>query len=120
MNNSEKYLISIDSNDNMNIIQLGPNSSLMDMVRILLNCDYLERVSPRNLPQPYCFLCDEDFYSKNLPVNTYGSYLYGGPIQGTIVIAKIYAGPEGYDIFPLSIQETALMSMKIEGELNGR
>lgn len=55
---------------------------------------YIEKVSPRGLKEPFCFLCNEEGLLKNLPINVMGSLWYGTldhgqPIVGTIVVMKL-------------------------------
>lgn len=55
---------------------------------------YIEKVCPRGLKEPFCFLCNEEGLLKNLPINVMGSLWYGTldhgqPIVGTIVVMKL-------------------------------
>lgn len=55
---------------------------------------WIEKVSPKGLPQPFCFICNEEGLLKNLPLNTmgciwYGTLDHGCPIVGNIVVMKI-------------------------------
>ena len=55
---------------------------------------YIEKVSPRGLKEPFCFLCNEEGLLKNLPINVMGSLWYGTldhgqPIVGNIVVMKL-------------------------------
>ncbi|MDR1902550.1 MAG: DUF3846 domain-containing protein [Treponema sp.] len=63
-----------------------------------LNGGYIEIVRPRRLDEKFCMLIDEDGLSRDLPMNTLGSYLYqtdihGHPIVGDIFIVRLN-GPE--------------------------
>ena len=55
---------------------------------------YMEKVSPRGLPEPYCFLVNEEGLLRNLPLNYVGSWWYGThkhgcPIVGNIIVMKL-------------------------------
>jgi len=68
---------------------------------------HFERVNPRHLNKPYCFLCDDSGLLKDLPVNLVGSVMYGAqehgqPIVGDIIFMREDIGPEGPDLFGLS------------------
>lgn len=70
----------------------------------------IERVTPRNLPHPYCMLVNEDGHRLRLRINPVGSFLYatyehGWPILGTIVIMKTGMTPDGPDIIGLDAEE---------------
>ena len=73
---------------------------------------WIEKVSPRGLRQPFCFLCNEEGLLKKLPLNYigsawYGTGVHGDPIVGNIVVMKIgYRGGER-DIVGLEESEIA-------------
>lgn len=55
---------------------------------------YMEKVSPRGLPHPYCFLVNEEGLLLNLPLNYVGSWWYGTqnhgcPIVGNLIVMKL-------------------------------
>lgn len=81
---------------------------------------YIEIVSPRGLPSPFCMIVNEEGIIKGLPMNIVGSFLYqtyihGSPILGNIVIMKYGMTPEGPDIVGLEDEETAVIEKIIRG-----
>ena len=79
---------------------------------------YIEIVHPVNLNDPYVMIVNEEGLLHQLPMNVYGSFLYGllshgQPIVGTVVFMK-----EGYrdgepDIVGLTDEEAADMMQQI-------
>jgi len=68
---------------------------------------HFERVNPRLLEKPYCFLCNESGLLQELPINLVGSVMYGflehgQPIVGDIIFMREDFGPDGPDLFGLS------------------
>lgn len=54
---------------------------------------YIEIVHPKGLPEPLCFVCNEEGLLHGLPLNAFASVLYGTldhghPIVGNIVIMR--------------------------------
>lgn len=54
---------------------------------------YIEIVRPKGLPEPLCFVCNEEGLLHGLPLNAFASVLYctldhGHPIVGNIVIMR--------------------------------
>lgn len=54
---------------------------------------WLEIVHPKRLKQPYCMIVNDEGLLRNLPLNVFGSLLYGmdyhgNPIVGDIVLIK--------------------------------
>lgn len=54
---------------------------------------WIEVVHPMRLKRPYCMIVNEEGMLRNLPMNAFGSYLYGtdthwSPIVGDIVLLK--------------------------------
>lgn len=55
---------------------------------------WIEKVSPVGLPEPFCFVCNEEGLLQNLPINVtgsawYGTFVHGQPIVGNIVVMKL-------------------------------
>ena len=59
-----------------------------------IDCDLVEIVRAKNLPEPYVIICDEEFLLKSpMVLNPIASVLYGmkdhgQPICGTVLIGK--------------------------------
>lgn len=76
-------------------------------------------VHPMGLNRPFCFVCNDDFFSLGLSLNPVGSYFYGTqhhghPIYGNIVFLKEERGPEGvYDLVGLTDQERETMMLEL-------
>lgn len=54
---------------------------------------WIEVVHPMRLKRPYCMIVNEEGMLRNLPMNAFGSFLYGtdnhgSPIVGDIVLLK--------------------------------
>lgn len=67
---------------------------------------WVEHVLPRGLPRPLCMLVDDEGLLKDSPkINVIGTYLYGSPIAGNIIIMQdgIHEGEP--DIVGLSEEE---------------
>lgn len=84
---------------------------------------WIEIVHPKRLNAPYCMVVNEEGLLQCLPLNLYGSYLYGtdlhcNPIVGNIVILK-----EGWvngerDFIGLSDEECNAFAEQIEAWSN--
>lgn len=62
---------------------------------------FIEIVYPKKLPQPFCFVCNDDGMNRRLAPNLIGTALYHSPtdyIAGNIVILKSIRTYEGLDI----------------------
>lgn len=75
---------------------------------------YIENVSPRALPSPYCMIVNEEGILKGLPINPVGSFLYlthihGSPILGDIVLMKYGLTSEGADIVGLDDDDIQIL-----------
>lgn len=86
---------------------------------------YIEIVHPKRLNPPYCMVVNEEGLLHDLPLNPYGSYLYGtdlhgNPIAGDIVILKEEWGNDGIDLAGLSDEECTTLADQIEAWSNGR
>lgn len=72
---------------------------------------WIEIVHPMRLEQPYCMIVNEEGMLRNLPINVFGSFLYGVdrhciPILGDIVLLKEGINSDGEpDILGLDEQE---------------
>ena len=70
----------------------------------------IEIVHPRGLGRPMCMIVNEEGLLRQLPLNMYGSYLYGThqhghPIVGNIVILKEGYTDEGPDVVGMTEEE---------------
>lgn len=86
---------------------------------------YIEIVRPKRLNPPYCMVVNEEGLLHNLPLNLYGSYLYGtdlhgNPIAGDIVILKEEWGNDGIDLAGLPDEECTIFADQIEAWSSGR
>lgn len=72
---------------------------------------WIEIVHPMRLEQPYCMIVNEEGMLRNLPINGFGSFLYGVdrhciPVLGDIVILKEGINSDGEpDILGLNEQD---------------
>jgi len=67
-----------------------------------------EKVTPRGLPRPFCFMVDDNGIRKGLPVNPVGTAWYDAlpnKIQGDIVVMKLGWTANGPDIIGLTEEE---------------
>lgn len=70
----------------------------------------IEIVRPRGLPRPYCMIVNDEGLLEGLPLNEFGSVLYGtqfhgSPIVGNIVIMQESSRNGDIDIVGLSDDE---------------
>lgn len=76
-----------------------------------IDCDLVEIVRAKNLPEPYVIICDEEFLLKGEPVlNPIASVLYGirdhgQPICGTVLIGKDRFTDDGIETVGCSRKE---------------
>ena len=72
---------------------------------------WIEIVHPVRLKRPYCMVVNEEGLLLNLPMNVFGSYLYGtgnhgSPVAGNIVLLKRGINSDGeYDLLGLTEQD---------------
>ena len=86
---------------------------------------YIEIVHPRRLEFPYCMIVNEEGLLRGLPLNPYGSYLYGieahgNPIVGDIVILKEDFVNGEPDLVGLSDEECSTFADQISAWSGGR
>ena len=69
---------------------------------------WIEVVCPVRLKRPYCMVVNEEGMLRNLPMNTFGSFLcgmdkHGSPIAGDIVLLKEGINSDGdFDLLGLT------------------
>ena len=86
---------------------------------------WIEIVHPMRLEQPYCMIVNEEGVLLNLPINTFGSFLYGmdyhgNPILGDIVLLKEGINSDGEpDILGLDEQEIKHMCDMVSAVSSG-
>lgn len=88
---------------------------------------WIEVVRPVRLERPYCMIVNEEGALLNLPMNSFGSFLYGtdyhgNPILGDIVLLKEGINSDGErDILGLDEQDIKhlcdIVSAKSSGEI---
>lgn len=88
---------------------------------------WIEIVRPVRLERPYCMIVNEEGALLNLPMNSFGSFLYGtdyhgNPILGDIVLLKEGINSDGErDILGLDEQDIKhlcdIVSAKSSGEI---
>ena len=93
---------------------------IMDTVRKMIGCEWVEVVHPRRLSEQYAVLVDEEGLLKANPVfNEIASYLYeieqhGQPIVGDAVIVRVVYDPEaGAGLEWLSPEEAEILANNI-------
>ena len=97
---------------------------IMDTVRKMIGCEWIEVVHPRRLSEQYAVLVDEEGLLKASPVfNEIASYLYeieqhGQPIVGDAVIVRVVYDPEaGAGLEWLSPEEAEILANNIRAGL---
>lgn len=86
---------------------------------------WIEVVHPMRLEQPYCMIVNEEGMFRNLPINNFGSFLYGVdrhciPILGDIVLLKECINSDGEpDILGLNEQEIKHMCDMVSAVSSG-
>ena len=86
---------------------------------------WIEIVHPMRLGQPYCMIVNEGGTLRNLPINVFGSFLYGFdrhcvPILGNIVLLKEGINSNGEpDILGLDEQEIKHMCDMVSAVSSG-
>ena len=97
---------------------------IMDTVRKMIGCEWVEVVHPRRLSEQYAVLVDEEGLLKASPVfNEIASYLYeieqhGQPIVGDAVIVRVVYDPEaGAGLEWLSPEEAEILANNIRAGL---
>ena len=86
---------------------------------------WAEVVHPMRLEQPYCMIVNEEGILRNLPINFFGSFLYGVdrhciPILGNIVLLKEGINSDGEpDILGLDEQEIKHMCDMVSSVSSG-
>ena len=58
---------------------------------------YFEVVRPVRLKRPYCMIVNEEGVLLNLPINSFGSFLYGMDYHGNPILGDIVLVREGID-----------------------
>lgn len=85
---------------------------------------WLEIVRPVRLKRPYCMVVNEEGMLRNLPMNTFGSFLYGtdnhgSPILGDIVLLKEGINSDGdldlLGLTELDIKHLCTMVVTVSG-----
>jgi hypothetical protein len=86
---------------------------------------YFEVVRPVRLKRPYCMIANEEGVLLNLPMNVFGSFLYGtdyhgNPILGDIVLLKEGINSDGEpDILGLNGQDIKYMCDMVSAVSSG-
>lgn len=87
---------------------------------------WIEIVHPVRLGRPYCMVVNEEGLLRNLPMNIFGSYLYGtdnhgSPIAGDIVLLKEGINSDGdYDLLGLTEQDIEYLSNMVSTVSGGQ
>jgi hypothetical protein len=86
---------------------------------------YIEIVHPRRLEFPYCMIVNEEGLLRGLPLNPYGSYLYGIEAHGNPIVGDIVILKEGFvngepDLVGLSDEECSTFADQISAWSGGR
>ena len=56
---------------------------------------WIEVVRPVRLKRPYCMIVKEGGTLRNLPINVFGSFLYGADYHGNVILGDIVLLKEG-------------------------
>lgn len=59
---------------------------------------YFEVVRPVRLKRPYCMIVNEEGMILDLPINSFGSFLYGTDYHGNVILGDIIFLKEGINI----------------------
>lgn len=85
---------------------------------------WIEVVRPVRLKRPYCMVVNEEGMLRNLPMNAFGSFLYGidnhgSPILGDIVLLKEGINSDGdldlLGLTELDIKHLCTMAVTVSG-----
>lgn len=85
---------------------------------------FIEIVHPQRLDRPYCMVVNEDGPFRCLPLNLYGSYLYGTEAHGNPIVGNIVILKEGFvndepDLIGLSDEECSTFADQISAWSSG-
>lgn len=86
---------------------------------------WIEVVHPKRLEYPYCMLVNEEGVILKLPINSFGSFLYGtdyhgDPMLGDIVLLKEGINSDGErDILGLDEQDIKYLRDMVSAESDG-
>lgn len=86
---------------------------------------WIEVVHPKRLEPPYCMLVNEEGVILKLPINSFGSFLYGtdyhgDPMLGDIVLLKEGINSDGErDILGLDEQDIKYLCDMVSAESDG-
>lgn len=86
---------------------------------------WIEIVRPVRLKRPYCMIVNDEGVLLNLPINSFGSFLYGmdyhgNPILGDIVLLKEGINSDGErDILGLDEQDIKYLRDMVSAESDG-
>lgn len=86
---------------------------------------WIEIVCPVRLKRPYCMIVNEEGVLLNLPINSFGSFLYGtdyhgDPMLGDIVLLKEGINSDGErDILGLDEQDIKYLCDMVSAESDG-
>ena len=106
-NREERFAVRFNTDQNVDLVEMKPDQSLLDFCYSAIGCDYIETVRAQYLEQPYILIIDEEGHLQDKPVvNFIASYLYGAhehlePIVGNALVLKLGMTSEGLDILPL-------------------
>lgn len=86
---------------------------------------WMEIVHPRRLEQPFCMIVNDEGLLRNLPLNVFGSLLYGmdyhgNPIVGDIVLIKEGINSNGeFDLVGLDEQDIQTLVVMVSAMSGG-
>jgi len=77
----------------------------------------IEHLVPWGIKRPYCLICNDDGAALGLPPNLIGTYLYGRPVVGTVVLMKDGFVDGEPDIVGLSDEEECKLLLELYNQL---
>lgn len=86
---------------------------------------WIEIVHPKRLEYPYCMVVNEEGVLRKLPINSFGSFLYGTDTHGWPIAGNAVLMKEGYnsdgelDILGLDEQDIKYLCDMVSAESDG-
>lgn len=86
---------------------------------------WIEVVHPKRLEYPYCMVVNEEGVLRKLPINSFGSFLYGTDTHGWPIAGNAVLMKEGYnsdgelDILGLDEQDIKYLCDMVSAESDG-
>lgn len=111
------YAVKVSTDNKVSLLELKGISSIGDTIRADMG-GWMEIVRATRLKRPLVMIVDEEGLLKQLPVNKFGSWLYGADRHGNPIAGAIYILRENVeDLEGLSLETAEKMKGDIERAL---